>query len=177
MKGRCKMKTPDFTADFLRQVLDYNPLTGVFTWKVNRSRQAKRGVVAGREIIVPDDHHVRIIGVKRKNYYAHRLAWYWMTSEWPTKQIDHKDCNALNNAWNNLRLATPYQNSMNQRKRKNNKTGFKGVSFHKRDKRFAASIRINGNLTWLGYFDTAEEAHAAYMAAARKHFGEFARAA
>lgn len=91
------------------------------------------------------------------------------------RQGDHENLNTFDNRRRNLRIATPSQNSMNRRMRKDNKTGFKGVTFHKRLKKYQSNIRINGILVHLGYFDRPEPAHAAYCEKALQYQGEFAR--
>lgn len=107
---------------------------------------------------------------------AHRLAWFLTYGVWPQKQIDHIDGNRLNNAISNLRECDNTQNQQNSKARAHSKIGLKGVG-RTRVGRFGAVITINGKRTSLGTFATPEAAHAAYMAAAAKAFGEFARAA
>jgi len=90
-----------------------------------------------------------------------------------TELCDHADGDTFNNQRSNLRVATNTQNNVNSRVYKNNKLGVKGVRQTKRGK-FEARIRVNKKLITLGYFDTSEEAHEAYVTAAKKHHGEFA---
>ncbi len=91
--------------------------------------------------------------------------------------IDHKDRNGLNNQKSNLRICNPSQSSANQTRSKKNTSGFKGVCFrHKRKLRqWQATINFQRKYIYLGYFNTAEEAHEAYKKAAVELFGEFAR--
>lgn len=93
----------------------------------------------------------------------------------PREFTDHIDGDGLNNRRNNLRVATPADNVHNTKRAKNNTSGYKGVSWHKRMKHWAANIRLNDRAVFLGYFDTPEEAYAAYCEAAKQHYGEFAR--
>jgi hypothetical protein len=88
------------------------------------------------------------------------------------EQVDHKDMNGLNNTRSNLRVASPSQNQANRKVRRDNRLGIKGVG--KAGKKYQAQIAENGGLKYLGRFDTPEEAHAAYMEAARRQYGEFA---
>jgi hypothetical protein len=88
---------------------------------------------------------------------------------------DHIDGNGLNNRESNLRSATHTQNMCNRGKQRNNTSGFKGVYFHKRARRWAAQIKLNQRWIYLGLFDEPEEAAHVYDAAALKYFGEFAR--
>jgi len=161
----------------LKRIIDYDPNTGEFQWKERDDVPPKvntrhAGKVAGG---AQKRNHTTYCGIciSQKQYLAHRLAWLYMTGDWPSSEIDHRDCNGLNNRWNNLRLATPSQNGANKRAR----NGLKGVSFVKRISRFHAKIKFHGLTRHIGYFDTAEEAHAAYMAAAKDLQGEYARAA
>jgi hypothetical protein len=89
--------------------------------------------------------------------------------------VDHISLNKLDNRRENLRVATRKQNMDNKNKQSNNTSGFKGVSFHKRDQKFVAQISIDGKRKFLGYFATAEAAHECYKQAAIQHNGEFAR--
>lgn len=89
--------------------------------------------------------------------------------------IDHKDGNPANNCKDNLRLCSALENSRNCKKNKKNTTGYKGVSYRLRDRKYQAYIYVMKRFRSLGYFDTAEETHKAYCIAARELFGEFAR--
>lgn len=111
-------------------------------------------------------------------YAGHRLAWLYVTGEWPPIDIDHEDRDPLNNRWDNLRLATPSQNGANKMALPNS-TGFKGVGHSQNNKRnpYTAMITVHQKKIYLGCFQTPEAAHAAYYKAAKEHFGEFARAA
>jgi Demerecviridae HNH endonuclease len=152
----------------LKKLLNYDPKTGIFRWRVNKARCAQIDSIAGRR------GNIMIDGT---GYHAHRLAFLWMTGHWPKYDIDHKNGNFRDNRWTNLREATPSQNLMNARTQKTGKftSPYKGVSrCSDRPGKWQARICIHPG-GFLGRFDTPEEAHAAYCKAARKHFGEFAR--
>ena len=104
-----------------------------------------------------------------------RMTDYEMLSA--AHEIDHRNGNPSDNRWDNLREATSAQNKANRTRPTTNKTGFKGVSFNERSRRFCAHISIGNKTVFLGSFATAEEAHAAYVAKARDIFGEFAMVA
>ena len=148
----------------LRKSLDYNPETGEFRWKIAAGR-VRAGSLAG--CVQPNGRlYIRFQG---KRYQAHRLAWLLTHGEWPDEMIDHLDGNPLNNRISNLRDVSRSVNNQNQRKAQSrNSTGFLGVSFHKRTGKFQAQITLNGKDKHLGYFPTAELAHAAYLAAKRE---------
>ena len=145
--------------------LDYNPLTGIFTWRVKVNSRAKAGAVAGSQ-----SRGYWVIRVAGKLHGAHRLAWFFVYGEWP-KQIDHINGIQSDNRIANLRLATNAQNAQNSRCR--NRAGFKGVSPKKG--KWRATIKHDGRSIQIGTFASPEEAHAAYVAASRRLFGEFAR--
>lgn len=92
-------------------------------------------------------------------------------------RADHRDGDGLNNRRGNLRCATVAQNSHNQRKGRNNTSGFKGVHFESQTGRWRASIRMDGKLYRLGRYDTPEAAHSAYCLASEQMHGEFGRVA
>jgi hypothetical protein len=117
------------------------------------------------------------IGVDGHRYHAHCLAWLYMTGEWCELDIDHRNGDRADNRWSNLREATRTQNNGNGKRPRNNSTGFKGVHFFKQTGRYQAGITVDGRRQHLGYFSDPEDAHAAYLNAAEKYFGEFARGA
>lgn len=161
------------TAARLRQVLNYDPATGAFLWLVTNSARKPAGSAAGE---VRDSGYV-MIGIDRRRYRAHRLAWLYMTGEWPADQVDHKDIDRSNNRWQNLRAATNQRNQANTHVSRNNKCGVKGVFWNKQRQKWQAKITIKGHPIHGGFFDRLEDAGAAYAAMARRYFGEFARAA
>lgn len=160
----------DLTAERLRSLLSYCRLTGEFRWRVAKDRSIKPGDLAGN--MRPNGYV--IIGIDGRYYVAHRLAWLHVTGEWPKSQLDHRDLNKSNNRFVNLREATMSQNCANKRCQSNNLCGVKGVT--RVGGRYYARIRKHGILHHLGSFATAEEAGAAYLQAAHRLFGEFARA-
>ena len=120
-------------------------------------------------------HKYYIIGINRKTYRAHRIAWKLMYNDDPIELIDHIDGNGLNNAIGNLRIANDHLNGANSKISKNNKSGFKGVCWDKAKKKWLAQITVKRKKIHIGRYDKAEDAHHAYCEAAKKHFGEYAR--
>jgi hypothetical protein len=169
-------KQTSLTEERLREVLHYDLQTGNFTWRKSgswrRTNKAHPGTVAGW--VYRGRRSIRIDG---QNYFAHRLAWLWVIGEWPPHpyEIDHKDCNPLNNCWSNLRACSATQNSANKGRLIRNTSGAKGVSWETRDGKWRAQIRVKGKSIHLGYRVSMEEAASLYAAAAREIFGEFAR--
>lgn len=154
----------------MREILKYDPDTGRFTWLITKGRRAKAGNVAGYR----DAKGYMRVEIDDRSYKLHRLAFLYMTGSWPPDQVDHRDNDKANNAWENLRAANNVGNNANIPVQKNNKLGVKGV--HRAGGKYRACIRVGGKLVHLGYFETPEQAGAAYASAAREYFGEFARA-
>ena len=157
------------TAERLREVLSFDPESGVFTWRVSNGRRA----VAGREAGFVHSKGYRRIRIDGALYEAHRLAFLFMTGAWPTQGIDHRDGDPSNNAWSNLREATPSQNRANSRPQCSALP--KGVSWN--GSGFRARISANGDRVHLGTYATPAEAALVYKAAAKDLHGEFARVA
>lgn len=153
----------------LFDVLNLDVTTGVFTWKKGGGH-----CIAGRIAGSIDSHGYRQITIDKRPYLAHRLVWLWCKGVWPTYHLDHINGDILDNRMDNLREATFSQNCANAKRRKDNTMGLKGVSKH--GKRFRAQIQVNKKKRCVGVFDTPEQAHEAYMEAARNGFGAFARA-
>ncbi|QDP58349.1 MAG: hypothetical protein Unbinned664contig1000_30 [Prokaryotic dsDNA virus sp.] len=157
------------TVDRLKVVVNYDPLTGVFTRKL-KSNRAEPGKVQG---IDNGCGHITI-SIDNKKYYAHRLAWLWMTGEWPDFEIDHKDRVKSNNAWSNLRRSSRSGNMCNQGPIKTNTSGLKGVSWSRLAGKWKVKITKGLKEHYLGLFDDLSEAGRAYDKAALKLHGEFA---
>lgn len=154
----------------LLERLEYNPDTGIFTWKVSPSNNISIGDIAG---CVKKDSGYIVISLKGKSYRAHRLAWFYCFNEWPQNLIDHIDKNTSNNKLENLREATKSQNQQNTNLQCNNTSGYKGVYWHTSAKKFMAQIKILGKNKYLGLYNTAEEAYEAYLKAVPKERKDF----
>jgi hypothetical protein len=153
------------TADQLRATLDYNPTTGLFVWKVRPSKAVKIGDVAG---CVQKKIGYTTIGIAKRIYKAHRLAWLYVHGDWPAGLIDHVNGNKSDNRIDNLRVVLADGNSQNVRKPNiRNKSGFMGVIWFQN--KWRASLSVNGKSKWLGDYSTPEEAHQVYLEAKRKY--------
>jgi hypothetical protein len=154
----------------LKELLHYDPATGIFTRLVAAgNNRIKVGDAAG-SLSSSGYQYIKTDG---GNYSAHRLAWLYVHGVWPTNMLDHingiKDANWIDN----LREATNAQNMANQGKRITNTSGFKGANWNKRKGKWEAQISIRGKPKHLGYFTTPEEAGEAYQAAAREYHQDF----
>jgi hypothetical protein len=158
------------TQQELKQVLSYNPISGEFTWLVKQG-SVSSGATAGW----PDDAGYVGIGINGKCIRAHRLAWLYMTGEFPPCFVDHKNNIKSDNRWCNLRPATRSQNMCNTVLRSNNSSGYKGVSLIKASGKWSSKIRVNGKHIWLGSFEDKESAAEAYIDAAKKYHHDYAR--
>jgi hypothetical protein len=166
-------KRPRLTRARLRALLHYHPKTGEFRWRRRYHNRIRVGHLAGS---VDRKHGARFIRIARRAYSEHQLAWFYMTGRWGRPSIDHRDGDVANNRWNNLRRATLSQNNANRRRPRHNTSGYKGVCLCRKSGLWRACIGKGGQYIQLGRFSTPQAAHAAYVAAARKLFGEFARA-
>lgn len=155
------------TADELRQVIRYEPETGLFFWTGKPRVGVTEGKRAGNYDKKSRYRRIRIWNIE---YKAHRLAWLYVHGVWPG-DVDHINGDPSDNRLCNLRESSPSQNLANQKKRVDNSTGFKGVARRSN----ASGYRAHLCGQYLGSFATAEDAHEAYQQAALARFGEFAR--
>lgn len=157
------MSKHTLSVERLKEVLNYDPVTGIFTYRIRRSN-----VSAGSPAGHMHNKGYHRISIDDKRHYASRLAWFYMTGEWPSEHIDHINGDRSDNRFENLRLATAGENQQNRSTPRNSTTGFLGVTWNKGMKKFQAQITSNWRHYRLGYFDTPEEAHAAYLAAKQR---------
>ena len=157
----------DLSQEEIMKVLHYDQHSGVFTWIAKSSTKTIVGSTAGHT------HHLHrrvVITINGFKYLAHRLAWLYMTGEWPKNVIDHIDGDSTNNKWVNLRDVTQGGNTQNQRSGHiNSQTSKKlGVSFDKSRCKYSARICVNGHQRLIGRFLTEDEAYNAYLVEKRK---------
>lgn len=151
----------EITQQQLKEILHYDPETGIFRWRHERvNGQIKPWTIAGN---IQTKGYVMLC-INYIRHLGHRLAWLYMTGNWPTKGIDHIDGNRSNNKFTNLREATCKENCENRGLSKTNKSGFRGVNFHPTSKKWLARVGHNYKQVYIGLFDTAEEANIAAIA-------------
>lgn len=175
--------------ELLRSLLDYDPVTGSLRWKSKSATshlnkifnskyagKAAGSMSAGR---AHGDNKYLVVGVRDAGRYqqfpAHRIIWKIVTGEEPPPLIDHKDGDAVNMKWNNLRAATNGQNIRNAKLRSDNISGVKGVSWDSGHKKWRAIISIDKRYVRLGRYDTIAQARAVIELEREKMHGEFAR--
>lgn len=155
----------------LLNLVSYDPETGIFTALVQRGTVTVGSVIGNNHC----NGYVQF-AINKKMYLAHRVAFFYMTGRWPV-EIDHRNRNKKDNRWQNLREATKSQNNYNKGPHGTNRSGYKGVSWCAKRSKWAAFIKAGPKQTFLGYFNDKEEARRAYVRAASKMHGEFARVA
>lgn len=182
-------KTDNITQEYLKSILNYVPETGVFIWKRRPVHHFEDGKYPKERICATwnGKNFGKIAGSLNSDKYnqikidnvlhkAHRLAHLYVYG-WMPDEVDHKNVNGLrsDNRINNLRGATRINNQHNRTKYKNNTSGYKGVSYHKKQNKWNACIQVNKIKIHLGSFNTPKEAHEAYKEAALRLHGEYAR--
>lgn len=138
----------------VKKYLDYNPDTGIFKWKLQKSNNIKKGDKAGTLY----NTGYTMIGINKKNYLAHRLAWLYVYGKFPKNGTDHINRNKSDNRIENLRDVNQLENMKNKSKYKNNKSGIIGVNWHKRDKKWMVQIQINNKKIHFGCFELKVDA-------------------
>lgn len=154
--------------DEIKNYLSYDPLTGIFTRLKIHSNKGSHTRLIGKPTGNKSSNGYIQICVKRKNYPAHRLAWFFVHGVYPDTYLDHINGIKDDNRIENLRLSDPSSNMKNRRKNNNNSSGANGV-YSTESGKWRARIKINGELQNLGTFDTFEEALAARRYADTKY--------
>lgn len=166
------MATHILTAARLREILNYDQATGAFTWAIRR--KGGRGI--GKEAGGRMSHGYISICINGQEYTGHRLAWLYMHGEWPLDYIDHINGNRSDNRIENLRDVSQSVNMQNvYAPKSNNKSGYRGVSWHAQRGKYTARIKVEGRYLSLGLHTTPEAANAAYLEAKRRLHDGFAR--
>lgn len=160
------------THDQIRALFDYEPDTGMLRRREGTGGRVPypwRGIGKGQRYLAAT--------VNRRHIYLHRAVWLWHHESLP-EQIDHINGDFRDNRIENLRPCTTAQNQYNAPIKSHNRCGFKGVVYRTGYRNpWQARITVNKKVVLLGRFQTAEEAHAAYVEGAKRYAGEFARAA
>lgn len=167
----------ELTQEYLKSVLHYDPVTGVFTWKVRTKETAPfqkqihcwngrfANVTAGSKTTL-GYIGITLLSVHQK---AHRLAWLYVYGELPKSDIDHINGNRADNRIANLRAVSRRQNTQNAKIKSNNTSGYNGVSWRRRERKWYAKISSNGKEVFLGCFGDLQDAIAARRAANIQH--------
>ena len=148
--------SPIITQQFIKELLHYDPDTGIFTWNKSKGN-ARKGSEAGW-IANQRCKKYRIIMINGKSYYAHRLACLYVYGYLPEHDTDHINGDGLDNKISNIRYATTTENCRNRRVPSNNKSGIIGVSWEKKVSKWRVRISHNGKLLCLGLFSNLQSA-------------------
>lgn len=163
---------PLLTASKARELLDYNPETGVF-----RRKLSGHGRVAGQIAGTKQKDGYLQFSVDGRMYFAHRVAWLYVTGSWPTEQIDHINGVGTDNRFANLREATGAQNQWNKGRKAGSLSGLKGVAWNAALGKWQAQIKADKKAVYLGVFNCPTVAHFAYVRASHALHGKFGRVA
>lgn len=159
------------TKEQIKEYLHYDPGTGEFTW-VNLPARSRKAV---GEVAGCDMRGYVGIWLYGKLWKAHRLAWVYMTGEYPQGYIDHINGIPNDNRFENLREATNLENQRNSKMNASNTSGTRGLVWHKRDKNWQVSLRVDGRQKFIGTFKDKELAELVAEEAREKYHGDFYR--
>jgi hypothetical protein len=167
------------TAERLRELLDYSIVSGRFYRRLDSVAGRYGSVTTARAGDAAGTVHKAsgyvYLTVEGRRYLAHRLAWLWVTGDWPSHQVDHENGLRSANAWTNLRAATNPQNNANKGAHRRNTTGLKGVSLHRKTGKWLAQVSHLGQYNYGGLHPTPEAAYAAACSLRTALHGEFAK--
>jgi len=154
------MSARELTQEYVRELFDYDPETGVLTWKQSLNNRAPVGSYAGS---IGADGYLGV-GISKKRYRYHRIIWLWVHGYVPENQIDHINQDKADNRLSNLREVSQVCNMRNTGNAKNNTSGVKGVTWWKKRKKWGASLMVNGKTRHLGIYDSFDDAVCARLA-------------
>jgi len=149
------MPDKSITQERLKELLHYDPDTGIFTRNIRTASCVSVGDIAGNTRKIDGYHVIRICG---QRYPAHRLAFLYMEGSFPPYHVDHINHIRNDNRWCNLRRVKCTENLRNRTLQSNNTSGINGVNWHKHKRSWEASIRINKKRIYLGAFKCFFEA-------------------
>lgn len=162
------------TQEELKRILDYDPDTGIFTWRT-WGKGRNKNLKAGTKRFYSQSEHgkvnypkCRTISINHFDYQAHRLAWLYMKGEWPNI-VDHYNRNPHDNRWCNLKNGTQLQNCRNKSISSLNTSGVTGVYWDKNRGQWKASISVNNKTVNLGRFKELHDAVSARRKAEKEH--------
>lgn len=166
-----KKALPPFSQERVKSLVNYDPETGLFTWRQDAGMGGRYRAGDSAGWIDKGTHYPRLY-LDGGEYLAHRIAVFYMTGAWPTEHVDHINRVRADNRWANLRCATQTQNNQNISLKRNNKSCVTGVSWDSARGKWVASITANSKSIALGRFETFEDAVEARRAGEQRHHGK-----
>jgi hypothetical protein len=166
--------TSGLTAEELRSLLYYDPETGIFTWRKPPAR--KPWLIRAGNVSPGKYTQIQLFprsSGRQERYYASRLAWLYMTGNWPENEIDHINRDKSDDSWKNLRPADHSKNAINVDLQSRNTSGITGVCWDGTTGRWLATCMVKGVTVLYKQYDTKEEAIAARQKVVREHYGEY----
>jgi hypothetical protein len=158
------------TQGYLNSILKYEPHTGKFFWRIDKGR-----VAAGDKAGTKSRRGYVDIKIDGRSYLAHRLAWLYMTGDFPIREIDHINGNPSNNRWANLREGTHSEVTRPHKTYKTNISGYSGVHWREDAGKYRVRITVDNRRISLGHYSDLQEAYRARAKAEKEHFGKFRR--
>jgi hypothetical protein len=157
----CGVEDKMLTQRQLKELLHYNPKTGIFTYYIGKHAGQRAGYVNCANLRKPTPYKFRRIYIKGKHYAMARLAYLYMIGklpDYPREQMDHINHDSLDDRWINLRCVDQIENGRNQPIPVDNKSGVTGVCWYKPYRKWMAYIGVNNKKITLGYFDDKQNA-------------------
>ena len=165
-KPRGEMLRIELSHQRLLEVVQYDKSTGDFSWRAQRRRGPRR--VIGSRAGYQDEKGYIKISVDGREHKAHRLAWFYVTGEWPPNFIDHVNGRRADNRWANLRLATQAENQQNRKPKTGSASGLLGVHWNKQTRKWRSVVCLNKRTHYVGSFASRTEAYAATLEAKKR---------
>lgn len=153
------------TADKVRNLFDYDPVSGLLAWKISPSNRVRLGDPVG----TVDSKGYGQVQIDCRKYRTHRIIWLWMTGNFPSNQIDHKNRQRMDNRWENLRDVSRQENSRNLSLSRKNKSGIIGVYWRNSNQKWHAQITVSRKNISLGFFSNIQDAAEARKIAETKY--------
>lgn len=165
-------------AEYVRSIFDYDADCGKLIWRYREDKPKKwNSRCAGQYAGVKNPRLYSGITIDGKSYQCHQVIWLYHYGEWPSSEIDHINLCKQDNRIENLRVVNRSQNMHNITAQKDNMSGYKGVSWHKRAKKWQVHLQVNFKKLYCGLFECPELAHLVYSEHAASLCGEYVRTA
>jgi hypothetical protein len=156
-----RLTTNNLSYARLHELLNYDPITGKWTWKKYKGPKAPRGSIAGS---ISKTYGYRYIRIDQIGYRSNRLAFLYMLGYFPEHEAEHRNRIKHDDTWSNLREATHQCNLRNTGNPKNNTSGIKGITWDKTNQTWQARVMVNKRNRHLGRYKSFDNAVCARLA-------------